>query len=340
MRVPKCLRKKKSKTYDRRGKHTKADRANKAKRCTKIIMQNCRGCNSLLDQYTRTEEGDALVCTNCALVDDGICFEFETPMVSCGVHSNEYRHKNYFAERILQARDEEPRLTSKELDILSSIYDIYRLHCPTLWAEEYFTKKHAARICRLIVKYYPKSRFRRRLERWYQYRNYLCGRTGTELPLHVANALKVLFNVYSHFFSIYIKEMKLCRRNITQLDLVILVLLYNLGPKIIRAHGWYFLTYNILNKTQSTRLDMIRIKGVCRLINENILKAKPTNDIGQECYAWFRAGHRLKVPSLTTLINYSSTNPMAYAQILAYKGHDHLSHLSPLFEHGQVTTKL
>lgn len=332
MRVPKYLRKKKSR-IDRRGRHTKEDRIAKRKAVIQIDPQSCRKCNSVLDPAIRTEEGDALVCKYCALVDDRLCFDYETPMLHSDIHTNVYRHKNYFAERLLQARDKEPRFTDKELDLFSSVYDIYRLQCPLLWSEEKFTKKHAARICRLIVKHYPRSTFRRRLERWYQYRNYICGKVNNELPLDIANALKILFDAYSHYFLVYISENKLCRRNITQLDLVILVLLYNLGPEVLAAHGWYFLNHNIMNKTLSTRLDMIRIKAICNLINSNILHMKPSKNISPDCFAWFRSGNILKVPSITTLLNHCMTNPMAYYQFLAYKGNNHLLHLYPSISH-------
>jgi hypothetical protein len=318
MRVPKYLRRKKS-HKDRRGRHTKADRIARKKLFVPPEPQKCRGCNNVLDPTVCTDEGDALVCTNCALVDDTPCFDLEVPVISNESRRTLYRHKNYFSERILQARDKEPRFTETELDIFSSVYDIFRLQCPTLWSESYFTKKHAARICRLIVKQCPNSAFKRRLERWFQYRNYICGNVGVQLPLDVANALKTLFDAYSRYFTIYVETNGLCRKNITQLDLVILILLYNLHPKLVNDHGWYFLNGNILNKTTSTRLDMIRIKSVCRLVNARILINKPDNSIQPECYAWFRTGKKLKVPTLTTLINRCLNNPMGYYQYIAYK---------------------
>ena len=317
MRVPKYLKKKKARS-DRRGRHTKADRIAKRKARSKHKILRCRGCNYKLDLSIRTEEGDALVCTNCALVDDEPIFDFEAPVLSDEVQRNVYRHRNYFAERLLQARDKEPRFTENELDILSSVYDIYRVQCPILWSEEYFTKKHCARICRLIVKEYPKSVFRRRLERWFQFRNYICGKVGNELPLHVANALKILFDAYSHYFTVYVKRYNLSRKNITQLDLVILVLLYNLCPDLVNEHGWYFLNNNIMNKTPSTRLDMIRIRSICDMINNNILNCY-VSSISPDCYGWFREGNKLIRPPLTVLVNRALSNPMGYYQFLAYR---------------------
>ena len=74
MRVPKYLKKKKSKT-DRRGKHTKADRIAKRKAIPVQARLHCRGCNHVLDPAILTEEGDELDCTKCALVDDEPCFD-------------------------------------------------------------------------------------------------------------------------------------------------------------------------------------------------------------------------------------------------------------------------
>lgn len=318
MRIPKYLKKKKSKT-DRRGRHTKADRLARKRNQFVPEPQKCRGCASILDPAICTDEGDALVCSNCALVDDTPCFDLESPTISAETNRTFYRHKNYFSERLLQARDKEPRFTENELDLFSSVYDIFRLQCPLVWSESQFTKKHAARICRLIVKQYPKSVFKRRLERWFQYRNYICGDVGNQLPLDISNALKILFDAYSHFFVVYITKNDLCRKNITQLDLVILILLYNLHPTFVNEHGWYFLNSNILNKTNSIRLDMIRIKNTCKLVNSSILHVKPTNTIKPECYGWFRAGNRFKVPPLTVLINRCLNNPMGYYQFIAHR---------------------
>lgn len=318
MRVPKYLKKKKSK-IDRRGRHTKADRLARKKNTFPSEPHKCRGCNFVLDPAVYTEEGDALVCTNCALVDNSPCFDLEVPVISAESHRTLYRHKNYFSERLLQARDKEPRFTENELDLFSTVYDIFRLQCPNLWSEAHFTKRHASRICRLIVKHHPNSVFKRRLERWFQYRNYICGSTNNQLPLDIANAMKILFDAYSHFFMVYIEKNDLSRKNITQLDLVILVLLYNLNPNFVNDHGWYFLNGNILNKTISTKLDMIRIKNICRLINRCILTSKYTPTISAECYAWFRKGNTLKVPNLTVLVNRCLNNPMGYYQYIAYR---------------------
>lgn len=318
-RIKKLFRKHEKKKEDRRGKHTKLERLRRIREAKATIKNpTCRGCDSLLDPMHKTEEGDAIVCCYCGLVDNNTCFDFESPVYDYVPRSPFYRHKNYFAERLLQARNSEPRLSEKELLVLSSVYDTYRDICPTVWSERNFTKKHCGTICRLIKKQYPNSPFNRRVERWYQYRVYLCGSTNTELPYQVANQLRFLFDAYSEFFKIYIEEQGLVRKNITQLDLVILVFLYNLDYRYLNRYGWYFLNHNIVNMTPSVIRDRKRIKEICKMVNTRILVHHVPN-IKPQCYKWFRDGNRLKVPSLKVILDSCLSSEMGVLQYVNYK---------------------
>ncbi len=319
-RIPKCFKKKKGE--DRRGKHTKAERLARIRAAkASIVNPTCRGCNNVLDTMCKTEEGDAVVCALCGLVDNNTCFDFEPPVFEYVPRSPFYKHKNYFAERLLQARNTEPRLSDKELDILSVVYDTYRDNSPLAWSEGNFTKRHCGTICRLIKKIYPESPFNRRVERWYQFRVYMCGSSFGELPYQVANQLRFLFDAYAEFFLIYLQEKKIPRRNITQLDLVILVLLYNLNPDHVSNHGWYFLNHNIVNMTPSVERDRERIREICEMINERILTHRSQN-IKVNCYRWFREGKKmkkLKIPTVKRLLNMCLMQPMGLLQYVNYK---------------------
>jgi hypothetical protein len=266
----------------------------------------------------KTQEGDAVVCSSCGLVDNNTCFDLESPTYDYVPRSPFYKHKNYFAERLLQARNTEPRLSEKELDILSIVYDIYRDTCPEVWTERNFTKKHCGTICRLIKSIYPDSPFNRRIERWYQYRVYMCGPAENELPYRVASQLRFLFDAYAEFFIVHLNENGVARRNITQLDLVILVLLYNLDYTYVNKYGWYFLNHNIVNKTPSVYNDRDTIKEVCKKVNERIIFYHSHN-IKQNCYRWFRDGHRLKVPTVDKLLDMCLYTKMGVMQYVNYK---------------------
>jgi len=320
MRHPRMSRLfKKKKGEDRRGKHTKAERLARIRAAkASIVNPTCKQCDNVLDPMCKTEEGDAVVCTKCGVVDNNTCFDFEPPICEYVHKSPFYKHKNYFAERLLQARNTEPRLSDKELDILSIVYDTYRDNCPLVWSERNFTKRHCGTICRLIKKVYPHSPFNRRIERWYQYRVYMCGSSLGELPYQVSNQLRFLFDAYAEFFLFYLGENEIPRRNITQLDLVILVLLYNLDYKHVNDFGWYFLNHNIVNMTPSVHRDRERIKEICDMINGRILNHRSHN-IKVNCYKWFREGNKLKVPSVKKLLNMSLTTPMGVLQYVNYK---------------------
>lgn len=337
MRAPRFSRlfKKKNKE-DRRGRHTKAERLARIRAAkATIINPTCRGCNEYLDTMCKTEEGDAIVCKMCGLVDNNTCFDLESPVYDYVPRSPFYKHKNYYAERLLQARNTEPRLSGKELDIFSIVYDTYRDNCPLVWAERNFTKKHCGTICRLVKKLYPSSPFNRRIERWYQYRVYLSGPIKTELPYQVANQLRFLFDAYAEFFLIDLEEKGLTRQNITQLDMVILILLYNLDYKYVNDYGWYFLNHNIVNKTPSVHRDRDRIKDVCRLINSRIIFHQSQN-IKPNCHKWFREGNRLKVPSVDKLLTMCLSTWMGMLQYVNYKKNNEVALLYFLEKYGKT----
>lgn len=316
------IKKFRNRQKDRRGKHKKKDRLERIRTVKNAMFYSpiCRSCHAEMDPNIKTFEGDAIVCRSCGVVDDMQCYDFEPPPNVWDRNSPLYMHKNYFAEKLLQARNKEPRFTEKELDVMSMVYDIFRTTCPILWAEHNFTKKHCAKICRIISKHYPKSPFCRRVERWYQFRTYICGPSGYELTAEVANNLRTLFDAYAYFFSIYQKRQGKSKRNITQLDLVIIVLLYNLGYEKINCYGWYFLNHNIVNKTPSIVKDRNVIKEITENINKDILKFEyQTNQIKPECYGWFREGNVLRVPSLNTLISMCMYNSLGVIQYMNYK---------------------
>lgn len=335
MRTPRSAKYYKKKGKDRRGRHTKVDRLAKL-RSLRDARRNptCRSCSEDLDVNIKTEEGDALVCTNCGLVDNNTCFDFEPPLGINIISSPFYMHRNYFAEKILQARNREPRLTDREKDIMSIVYDIYKRNCPLLWSEANFTKKHCGQICRLITRIYPKTPFCRRIERWYQYRVYICGDTNNELSYKVADKLRTLFDAYAHFFLLDIQENNKPKSNITQLDLVILVLLYNIKMKYVNKHGWYFLNHNIVNNTPSIIRDRDRILEICTMINDRILRpdAKYSN-IRSQCYRWFRKGNKLKVPHVSMLLSMCMYSKFGVIQYVNYKTKNDASLLYYLENH-------
>jgi len=337
MRAPKWIKRYKVKLPDRRGRHTKAERLARIRAAkASIVIPKCRSCDSLLDPAARTEEGDAVVCTKCGVVDDNICFDYEAPVFDYVPRLSLYHHKNYFAEKIRQARNVEPRLTNQELNVMSDIYDIYKRHCPVLWSEPMFTKKHAGRICRTIKKRFPTSQWHTRSERWFQYRTYICGEVHNYLPAHVGNQLRILFDAYAYYFLRYLEINNLPRRNITKLDLVNLVLLYNISHESLSDHGWYFLNKNIMNKSRATIKDINEIRAICKLVNESILTMKEVYLVHPQCLKWFRDGNRFKVPKLDIMLSYTLHHPMGYVKYVSYIGSRHLALLTLLHEDGKL----
>ena len=289
---------------DMRGRHTKESRLLKVKLFKENIPKtpSCAGCGMELDYGISTDSGDALVCKYCGVVDALPIFDTDQIPVHCLPGSPLYRHRNYFAERILQAKNEEPRLRPEELDSLALVYNIYRSSQGIFWYEGFFTKKHMSMMCKHLVKRFPKSFWTRRVERWLQFRTYICGHTGNRLPDKAAFILRFLFDAYSRYFEIYTNNSNKKKSNITQLDMVILVLLFSIDPQYLPNYGWYFLNRNLINNTPSVKKNYEIVKGVCNMINDRILQ-EYDNCIPNMCYQWFRIGNKLTVLDLEELVD-------------------------------------
>lgn len=305
-RVLKTIKKKsqRSKKVDRRGRHTKESRLQRIKSIQESIPRRptCTGCGANLNYNITTDDGDALVCQSCGVVDPMPIFDTDEISFPCMPGSPLYRHRYYFGERILQARNSEPRLCDDELDILSLVYNWYRDRDPVFWYEGVFTKRHMSMICRHLVKRYPKSSWTRRVERWFQYRTYICGQTGLQLQDDVAATLRLLFDAYSRYFQIYAKGTTKKRMNITQLDMVMMILLYSVSPEYLPVYGWYFLNKNLINRTPSIYKNYHVAREVCNMANERIL-SEFDHSIHVLCYQWFRLGNKFVVPDLDDLVN-------------------------------------
>lgn len=287
-----------------RGRHTKETRKQKIKSILENLPKGptCNSCNMELDYGITTDDGNALVCRFCGVVDSMPIFDTDTIPFGCVPGSPLYRHRNYFAERILQAKNEEPRLRDEELDTISLVYNMYKASGSIFWHEGFFTKKHMSIICGHLVKRFPKSFWTRRVERWFQYRTYICGQTGLQLPESVGFTLRFLFDAYSTYFQRKLKKKRIRKANITQLDMVILVLLFSIDPAFLPSYGWYFLNRNLINKTPSVYKNYSKVKSVCASINKKIL-SEYDDTIPKVCYQWFRLGNRISVPDLDDLVD-------------------------------------
>lgn len=308
------------KKIDMRGRHTKESRLQKIKAFKESIPRKpmCTGCGAYLEYGITTESGDALVCRFCGVVDPVPVFDTDTVPMACLAGSPLYRHRYYFGERIRQAKNQEPRFSDEETNALSVVHNIYQSSGTLFWNENFFTKKHMSLICTHLVKQFPKSFWTRRCERWFQYRTHICGNTGMQLPDSISEILRSLFDAYSRYFQIYVTENEKGKKNITQLDLVILILLYSIEPEYVNTYGWYFLNRNLINKTNSVTSNYETAKKICNTINEKIL-TEYDNTITIECYWWFRSGNKLTVPDLEDLVSAALASTMGAIQYANYR---------------------
>lgn len=306
-----------SKKTDMRGRHTKISRMQKMLALKESLpkSQKCASCAAELDPSFTTDSGDALVCRFCGVVDAMPIFDTDIVPLACLPGSPIYRHRYYFGERVRQAKNQEPRFSDEETDMLSMVHNMYQSSGSLFWNESFFTKKHMSLICTHLVKRFPRSFWTRRCERWLQYRTYICGNTGLQLPDHISESLRSLFDAYSIYFQRYGAGTQ--KRNITQLDLVILILLYSLNPKYVNLYGWYFLNKNLVNKTNSVFSNYEAAKNICNTINEQILN-EYDKTITADCYRWFRNGNKLEVPDLEDLVGAALASNLGAIQYANY----------------------
>lgn len=333
-----CKKTKKFKKKDKRGLHTKESRLQKKRLLLQLndytkISSKCKECNNELDPYHYTTDNDAIVCKYCGLCDNNPIFDTDFLPQEIPKRSALYKHRNYFAERLLQARNMEPRFKSSELVVIDNVYNLLLSINPEEWKETNITKHRFGQICRFINKYYKNTVFTRRQERWLQYRIYCTGENDLILPIDVANTLKGFFVVFSYFYTMCIEKRKdpqnqkifisttntlndspLKKTNIPSLDLLILLLLYNININLLINHGWYFLTKNIVNETPSVLDDLYRISLIFDLIN-NEFKNYCVQGCGIYMYQFFTEHNKkLKVILIDDILNCVTKNEMGMLQ--------------------------
>lgn len=329
-KISKHIKKKK----DGRGRHTKADHErrkqlirDKQKEMDDSIPE-CTGCNKKLDTSLLTSDNSSIVCEHCGVCDNLPIFETAfSNEIFIPKTSPRYQHRFYFAERMLQAGNREPRMSDTELEVIDFIFDLLSMECPEIWDERKFTKKHFGRICRFINKECKINTFSRRQEKWLQYRIYRTGEYDLALPNYVTEALKIFFYPFSFFHSKYNEELKKentnflefkKKKNITSIDLLCLYFMYNINIDWVKQFGWYFLTKHIIQPTESIELDIIKISDVFDFMHANYHKyILPSIDpLFYDMY--LRNNRQLRTCSLEILIDNTSHHDMGRLQIEIY----------------------
>lgn len=305
--MPKTRRK--PKKEDRRGKHTKESREKKRIEDQRFFdsissLQRCVECNGV--DFVPTDDGDTNVCIGCGLVCFNRIIEGTTDVLLDIRGSAPYRPRNYFAERLRQARGTDPRFTTSQENKINVVWSMLHDRNRIAWSgrAKSFSKHRFRQICGVLDKMEPGNRWKQKLEKWWQARTVIYGTDSTweTLDEFTTLKLKILFDPFACYFSTRFKKNSPGSHNIPKMDLIILVLLYNVSEEALQRYGWYFLSKNIIWPTESTLKDYARIKEIACCVNEEFMKSSKKPFVRSQSYAWFHKNREYTVPDLDYLV--------------------------------------
>lgn len=299
-----CRRKK----QDRRGRHTKESRAKKRaalmahiQSICSVVCNNCSGT-----EFVDTTDGANRVCNQCGLVDETARSMPDTvsleDQLRSGLSSSVYRHRNYFAERMRQFSNTEPRLSTLEKSQIYAVQSFLERKIGPEWTPGRLSKDKFGQICRILDQLRPGKRWRQKLEKWHQAKISLSGRCDyvADLPPEsLVEQMKVLFDGFALIFERYFRGSEQ-KSNIPKLDLVCLLLMYNIDRWSLWLYGWFFMNPQIWWESESTQKDYERCARIFQKTNECLVALEPRKTVRRETLFWFRK-NKLVLPSLNEL---------------------------------------
>lgn len=315
---------------DRRGKHTKESRRLKQEEINRFLnslansslCDNCTGSN-----FVPTVDGDANVCTTCGMVTHARIIEGCTDILLDFYDSAPYRHRNYFAERLLQARGQEPSFTATEENkinvVWSMLHDQDRVRFGN--APGTYSKYRYKQILWTLNALEPEKGWKKKLEKWWQSREVIYGpdHTWNTLDDYHCYMLKVLFDPIGSCFDQHFREKTPGRHNIPKLNVVVLILLYNISEDALVKYGWYFLSRNIIYPTKSVLDNYERGKRIIEKVNEDFINRLIRPDVRKESYQWLQK-HKYVVPELEYLVSLAIESKEGHHCMLQHLKHGHL----------------
>lgn len=303
------------KKQDRRGKHTKASREAKKREDQRFFDSisravSCNECNGT--DFVPTEDGDTNVCTGCGLVSGNRIIEGTTDILLDPRGSGPYKSRNYCAERILQARGLDPPFTSAQKAKINVVWSMLHDSNRNVWGNRAstFSKYRFRQILRVLDKMEPGKRWKQKLEKWWQARNVIYGHDPSweTMDDYTALQLKVLFDPFAFYFNAKYKKNSPGEHNVPKMDLVYLILLYNISEDALQRYGWFFLSKSIVWPTKSTHRDYERIKEITACVNNEFASSNKKRFVRSQSYAWFNK-KRYIVPDLDHLIWLAHDSP-------------------------------
>lgn len=323
-------RKPPKKKGDKRGKHTNESRRLEKEENDRFfnslaVVNLCDNCSGI--DFVPTVDGDAMACTSCGYVSKSRIIEGCTDIALDFHGSAPYRHRNYFAERLLQASGREPSFTSSEENKINVVWSLLHGEDRVLWGNDprTFSKYRFKQILWVLDYLEPGKRWKQKLEKWWQAREIIYGRdpSWNTLDEHHCYKLKVLFDPIASCFDQYFRSRKPREHNIPKLNIIILILLYNISEESLVKYGWFFLSKNIVQPTKSVLNDFNRIKIVIDKVNSDFINSIIRRDVRRESYQWLQKNKYI-VPDLEYLVSLASDSKEGHVCCLQFKSHGSL----------------
>lgn len=318
------------KKEDRRGKHTKESRRIKKEEIARFfdsiaVLSLCDNCSG--SSFVPTVDGDANVCTTCGMVTHSRIIEGCTDILLDIYDSAPYRHRNYFAERLLQARGKDPSFTATEENQINVVWSMLHDQDGTRFGNSpgSFSKYRFKQILWSLNELDPGKRWKQKLEKWWQAREVIYGpdHTWNTLDDYHSYMLKILFDPIASCFDQYFRLKTPKKHNIPKLNIIVLILLYNISEDALVKFGWYFLSKNIVNPTRSVLYDFQRIRVVIDKVNTDFVNRIVRPDVRKESYQWLQK-HKYVVPELDYLVSLAIESKEGYHCMLQFLKHGSL----------------
>lgn len=312
---------------DRRGKHTKQQRLEAKKEAAEQYARLhvddssvfCHNCSAPSTSFVPSSDDDCLVCCQCGATQDDNNIVDTRTFTSVSNRTTCYRHCNYFSERLKQATNTEPGFTRDELCQIKGVFNSFKDQNPLLWNQTTFCKTRFGTICKLLNVIDPNEKWVQKQERWFQAMEFLFGPVDNYFLIDSTSEtlLKNLYEIVTLVFVYFIKD-KEERHNMPNIDLVVLILLYNMPQEALERHGWYFLSPKIYWEDQSIAKSYRLVQLIIDAINEKTYTDNRWKyDMTDKQSDMLRNLEHLDCPSIAELKKIVMANPLARNLIYA-----------------------
>jgi hypothetical protein len=213
----------------------------------------------------------------------------------------------------------EPRLTKTELANIMLVYQSFANENEFEFGNPAkLTKYHFAQIIRVVDKKLPNKNYKNKLERWLQIKAHIwpAQQIGSK---KIALQMKIMFDAIADTFIKDFKKM-FKKHNIPKLDLICLVLLYNISIDALQEYGWYFLNKEILLQTKCIQQNWFTVKLLLHRTNERFICCSHMHTdktVRDKTLQLFTQQHFLfEKPSLQCLIDIALNDSHGYGEDL------------------------